>query len=489
MSDLRPNFLLIFTDQHRGDCLGVEGHPVLQTPYLDEIAGMGVRFSNAYSTCPVCVPARRTLMSGRSEAKHGVLTNYDTWMDGPTLPGELSRAGYQSHLVGKLHLWPQRKLYGFDSADWADGPHRSPWVSDYDRFLEREGVRIPDGGTAHGCSQNGWVARPWHLDERLHFTNWCADRAIEFLERRDPTVPFFLNVSFHQPHQPCTPPQVYWERYINRDLPEPVVGDWARVFAGPQRGLPVTSWRTALDPEVMRQFRAGYFGCINHIDDQIGRLLYSLPRNTVILFVSDHGEMLGDHQWIRKCNGLQGSVRVPFLVRMNGGSKIAPGRVLDAPVGLMDVMPTILDLAAIDVPPACDGRSLAPLLRGEIATVRSHVHGECALVPSLNSGMQFVTDGRTKYIWHPGTGNELLFNLVDDPMELRNLANESTAVEIRARWRRVLVQELAGRPEGFVRDGELQILGGPTPFCLPGFERKPMTFDHPIARGAGLVIG
>ncbi len=489
MTDSRPNILLLVTDQHRADCLGLAGHPVLQTPYLDELGAGGARFTQAYSTCPVCVPARRTLLTGQSESRHGVFTNYETTLSGPTLPGELARAGYQTHLVGKLHLWPHRKLYGFASADWADSPHRSPWVSDYDRFLEREGCRIPDGGTAHGCSQNGWAARPWHLDERLHFTNWCADRALEFLERRDPTVPFFLNVSFHQPHQPCTPPQAYWDRYIDAELPQPVVGDWARVFPGPQRGLPVASWRTALEPAVMQQFRAGYYGCINHIDDQIGRLLYRLPRNTVVLFVSDHGEMLGDHQWIRKTNGFQGSVHVPFLLRLPSSAGVPPGMVVDAPVGLMDVMPTLLELADAACPEQVDGRSVLPLLRGEAATRRPHLRGECALVPTAGSGMQFVTDGCTKLIWYPGTGRCQLFDLTHDPEERHDLAADPQWADARARWEAVLVAELAGRPEGFVRDGRLQVLGGPTALCLPGFERQPLTFDHPIAHGAKLLLG
>ena len=312
----RPNILLFMTDEQRGDCLGIDGHPVLQTPYLDELATSGVRFRRAYSACPVCVPARRTLMTGRKPASHGVLMNEVGWLDGPTLPGELSRAGYQTHLVGKLHLFPRRKLYGFDSADWADSPRGTPASDDYQLFLAREGVRGWNPGVAHGAHPNGWVARPWHLSEHLHFTNWCADQALEFLHRRDPTVPFFLKVSFYPPHQPCTPPQPYWDRYMAMDLPEPVVGDWARVFDGPVRGLSVTSWRTALEPELIRQYRAGYYGSINHIDDQIGRVLAALPPDTVIVFVSDHGEMLGDHQWIRKRNGFEGSARIPFLLRL-----------------------------------------------------------------------------------------------------------------------------------------------------------------------------
>ncbi len=470
MHDTRPNILLLITDQQRGDCLGIEGHPVLQTPYLDHTAAAGVRFRHAYTACPVCIPARRTLLTGLSPAHHGVLMNYDTWLHAPTLPGVLSSAGYHTHLCGKLHLWPYRKLYGFDSADWSDGPHHCEGDDDYARFLRREGVHVPDSAMAGGQDINGWVARPWHLDERLHFSNWCADNALEFLQRRDPTRPFFLNVSFLHPHQPCSPPQAYWDRYMAMELPEPHVGGWARVFDGPQRGLPPASWRTALEPAVMRQYRAGYYGSINHIDDQIGRILRHVPRNTIVAFVSDHGEMLGDHQWIRKRNAFEPSARVPFLLRFPDALQVPQGAVRDEVVELMDVMPTLLDAAGVTPPAGLDGKSLMPLLRGATAPWRAYVHGECAIVPSLNSGMQYVTDGRRKYIWYPGAGMEQYFNLENDPREMVELSGAPEYAAEIAMWRARLIKELAGRPEGFTDGTRLLTLNGPTPVCLPGFE-------------------
>ena len=463
ITDPRPNIVLFMTDEQRGDCLGIDGHPVLQTPYLDELAATGVRFRRAYSACPVCVPARRTLMTGKRPASHGILMNAVGWLDGPTLPGELSRAGYQTHLVGKLHLFPRRRLYGFDSSVWADSPSGAPASDDYQLFLSREGVRSWNAGVAHGAHQNGWVARPWHLPENLHFTHWCADQALDFLHRRDPTVPFFLKVSFHQPHQPCTPPQPYWDRYVAMDLPEPVVGDWARVYDGPQRGLSVTSWRTALTPELMRQYRAGYYGSINHVDDQIGRVLTALPANTVVLFLSDHGEMLGDHQWIRKRNAFEGSARIPFMLRMPPGPRwqATRGQVRNELVELMDVMPTLLDIAGVDVPDGVEGTSLLPLILGDRSSWRPFLHGECAIVPTLDSGMQYLTDGRRKYIWYPGTGSQHYFDVDNDPREMEDL---SASPEHRAdieEWRARLALELDGRPEGFVEDGKLRVTGGP----------------------------
>ncbi len=472
----RPNILLLMTDQHRGDCLGIEDHPVLQTPYLDEMGGEGLHFRKAYTSCPVCIPARRTLMSGRKPANHGVLMNYGTHMDCPTLPGELSKAGYQTHLCGKLHLWPDRKLYGFDSADWSDGPHKDGGDDDYQRFLREQGLTYPAAGSAHGMNVNGYPARPFHLDERFHFTNWVTDRALNFLERRDPTAPFFLKVSYLHPHQPLTPPQCYWDRYINMDLPEPKVGDWARIYDEPQDGQWVCAWRFAANRAVQKQMQAGYYGCINHIDNQIGRILNRLPKDTVIIFTADHGEMLGDHQWIRKRSAFEPSARIPFLMRFPKSMGIEQMRKIDEAVELMDVMPTLLDVAGVDIPSGVDGKSLMPLLRGEDTNWRDYVHGECADVPTENTGMQYLTDGKKKFIYHPGPGREYFFDLENDPDEMHDLsADPAYAKEIDV-WRKRLIKELEGRPEGFTDGKKLNVLGSNTSFCMPGYENSNPRF-------------
>jgi arylsulfatase A-like enzyme len=323
---------------------------------------------------------------------------------------------------------------------------------------------------AGGQNVNGWVSRPWHLDERLHFSNWCADKALEFLQRRDPTLPFFLKVSFLHPHQPCSPPRDYYERYMDMELPEPYVGEWAKVFDGPQRGLPIASWRTALEPQLMRQYRAGYYGSINHIDDQIGRILNRLPGNTLVLFTSDHGEMLGDHQWIRKRNAFEPSARIPLVMNFPRSMSIPERQVRSEPVQLMDLMPTLLEAAGVPIPDTVDGRSLLPLLRGE-GGWREYIHGECAAVPSMDSGMQYVTDGKRKYIWYPGPGTEQYFDLENDPREMHDLAGDTDRQAEIAKWRKRLVKEIDSRPEGFVQDGELATLGRNSPFCLPGYEQ------------------
>ncbi len=474
MSDERPNILLLMTDQHRGDGIGLET-PILQTPQLDRIATAGVHCQRAYSACPVCVPARRTLMTGRRPSSHGVMMNYHTHLDQPTLPHTLGEAGYQTALCGKLHLWPHFARHGFEHFAWSDGPFARE-MDDYQRYLRREGVRLPDTSQAHGVGANATPVRPWHLDENLHFSNWCVTEALEFLERRDPTRPFFLNVSFLHPHQPYTPPRFYYDRYMAmaEELPEPVVGDWARVYDQTTRGSdPQNTWRLNPPRRVMQEMRAGYYACINHIDDQIGRLLLRLPKNTVVVFCSDHGEMLGDHQWLRKRTPYEPSARVPMMFQFRGTHDygVTPGQKIDRPVELMDLMPTLLELAGAPIPESVEGASLLPLMRDPQSAWREYVHGECAAVTSADSGMQYLTDGRRKYIWWPGQGREQFFNLEADPQELHDLAQAGERSEEIATWRERLVAELTGRPEGFVQEGKLVKLAGPTSLYMPGYER------------------
>lgn len=220
----RPNLLLITTDQQRGDCLGCEGHPVLQTPYLDELAERGARFTRAYSAVPSCTPARAAILTGMDQWNHGRLTMAGTdALEYPaTLPGELAKAGYHTQAVGKMHFFPQRRLYGFHNMVLDESGRRfGDFISDYHLWFERhkEGEY---GYRDHSIDWNSWMARPSHLPEHLHPTHWTASEGIHFLRRRDPTKPFFLWLSFARPHSPYDPPRVYWDMYINNDrVPRP----------------------------------------------------------------------------------------------------------------------------------------------------------------------------------------------------------------------------------------------------------------------------
>ncbi|MGC0144996.1 arylsulfatase [Pseudactinotalea sp. Z1732] len=464
--EVRPNILLITTDQHRGDTLGVEGHPVVQTPNLDWLARSGTRFRRAYSETPSCVPARRTLMSGQEPAAHGMvgMTSVD-WHPAYTLPGELSRTGYQTRLIGKLHLEPKRKRYGFDHLELADtqyeyAPDEPDFSNDYVDWLRTQADGSSIGpAVAHGVNANSWVSRPSHLPEHQTHTFWCASRAIEFLAKRDPSAPFFLNLSFLDPHPPLTPPTLYYERYMSQELPGPVVGDWADEV-DPAQGADVMGWRLNLDSQRMKQARAGYYGLINHVDDQVGRVVDFLRRHklladTMIIFTSDHGEMLGDHNLYRKTFPYEASARVPFFITPPASLEIPSDIVSELPVGLQDVLPTVFDAAGIPIPEAVTGRSLMPIVRGQGPVEwRSYLHGEHSGHYDYVDGAHFLTDGQSKYIWFSQTGREQFFDISTDPHELRDLTLGSEWVDLEP-WRAELASRLQERPGGVVENGQL----------------------------------
>ena len=449
----QPDILLIMTDQWRGDCLSLERHPVLLTPNIDEIGGRGTHFRRAYVTCPSCIAARRSLLTGQFPATNGVVGFVDDIpIKSPTLPQLLRDAGYRTALAGRhMHQSPYTRSYGYQTQVLG-----SNYVGndDHARWLEKH---APDSGgvKGHGISFNGWTAKPWQLADHLHLTNWTVQRSRAFLCKQSGKQPLFLTASFIAPHPPLIPPAFYYERYRRMELPPVAIGDWA---VPPENNLPVNSSRVNLTGEALRSCQAGYYGLINHIDDQIRRILNPIEclvdSNTVILFTSDHGEMLGDHYLFRKSLPYEGSARIPFLIQ---GPGLPADQVLDAPVCLEDIMPTVLDLAGVPIPASVDGRSVVPLLTGKQPTWRPYLHGEHA------GTAHFLTDGVEKYIWFAADGREQFFNLKDDPTECHDLSRTVNLAE----WRNRLIRELRNRPEGFT-DGKKLIAGCRYAPVIPG---------------------
>ncbi len=461
-----PNIILIATDQHRSDCLGLAGHPVLQTPNLDFLGASGTFFRSAYAESPSCIPARRTLISGQAPSANGMVGFQEgvAWDPPHTIAGELSKAGYQCEMVGKMHLWPQRKRYGFHRMALADST-RGP-NNDYLDWLSGE-VPTDRWAMAHGVSPNGWIARPTHLHETQTHTFWCISQAIEFLEKRDPEMPYFLYVGFIDPHPPLTPPGFYYDRYARQELPAPVIGDWIDPDFRPRKGQdpegPETRAELALDDAAMHDFRAGYYGLINHVDDQVGRLLQYLRDTTLLdetfmLFTSDHGEMLGDHHMLAKVAGFDGAARIPFLARAPRSFGLPSGTIVDAPVGLQDVLATLVDAAGMRLPATVTGRSVLPLMAGSSAGIppwRDVLHGEHAPAYAGDYGMHYLVDGHVKYIWHTQSGREFFFDLDGGAGEERNLIDDPAWSDQVAAFRHRLIEILTDRVEGFVDRGEL----------------------------------
>ena len=463
----RPNILLIMTDQQRGDCLSIDGHPVLLTPTMDHLAAAGVRFTNAYSTCPSCIAARRSLLSGQFPATHGIVGYRDhiEWDAPPTLPGVLRQAGYHTYLVGRsMHQHPPRKRYGYDHQVLHGRD------SDYGEWLRERQPPGAGGYYGTGVMHNDWTARPWHMAESLHHTNWTVNEALRFLKNCDPSCPYFLTVSFLAPHPPLIPPACYMERYLRVDLPEPVIGDWATPPDNQGLGMGQAPNQVNLTGEALRSCRAAYYGLINHIDDQINRILNTVTginlRETIVCFTADHGEMLGDHYGWRKSLPYEPAACVPLIVRAPEGLGVRPGAVCDRVTCLEDVMPTLLDLAGVEVPDTVEGRSLRPLLAGEDPAWRDCVHVEHA--PRFHA----LTNGKEKYVWFVPDGREQFFDLAADPQERHDLIADTAAAARVEHYRARLVQELQGRPEGFT-DGARLIPGRPYGPVLPHAAPKP----------------
>jgi arylsulfatase A-like enzyme len=249
--------------------------------------------------------------------------------------------------------------------------------------------------------------------------------------------------------------------YVDRDLAEIPVGGWAARHDIPHRGLERTAWRGRLSPEQNQRMRAAYMGLCTHIDYELGRLMERLARlgvleDTLILFTSDHGDMMGDHHMHRKTYAYEGSARIPFLIRYPAGLDV-PSGVFVHPVGLQDVMPTLLEVAGVPIPDSVTGKSVLRAVRGE--PWREFLHGEHSPCYSLEEAMHYLTDGRAKYIWFPATGEEQFFDLAEDRQEKADLARDPAHAERLATWRRRLIALLAERGDGF-SDGERLLTRG-----------------------------
>lgn len=479
MTEKRPNVVLVCVDQWRGDCLSIDGHDVLHTPHLDELALRGARFTRAYSATPTCVPARMALLTGLSQRTHrrvgyqdGVPFDIET-----TLPGEFRRHGYQTQAIGKMHYSPTRARLGFDDVLLHDGylhfgRKRERAVETYDDYVPWLRAQAGQSAVAdyfdHGVSCNSYVARPWDKDESLHPTSWAVTQAISWLYRRDPTAPFFMYLSFHRPHPPLDPPAWAFEQYLDAAPYEPVVGDWSESFAEYRKDHLHQAFAARFPPHILRRARAGYYGHLAHIDMQLNRFVEVLhefgeKENTYICFVSDHGDMLGDHHLFRKGFPYEGSARIPFLLAGPGLADHG-GTARDEVTELRDVMPTLLDCAGLPIPDSVEGRSLLPLAKGaQAADWRSSLHGEHTL---LGQSLQWITDHRWKYVWLSKTGQEQLFDLRADPNETTDLAGDRTYADELSRLRRTLVDELRDRPEGYV-EGDRLVSGRPALTLLP----------------------
>lgn len=453
----RPNILLIMTDQHRADWLGCAGNAGVDTPHIDSLASRGVRFARASCNSPVCAPSRAAVASGLYPHRTGVLHNKHNYpLDCPTYYQALRRAGYRVGVVGKTDLHKADHYYGAtgdlpllyhfgfthphetegkgNAGKAGDGPSDSGTeeaagfriAGPYQHYLRERGLLRPFLQERTRSDER----RTWHAEstgippEHVH-DSYIGGKACEFIERVPADAPWHLFVSFVGPHNPWDAPAAYADLFAERSYPDSAESDgegkpaWVRKrMAKQSRGL--TS-------EQLLRTKRHYAGAIRLIDEWVGQLLERLDRrgftdNTIVVFCSDHGEMMGDHGLFLKTVMYEGALRVPLIVA--DPRRPRAGHVSDALVELVDLHPTILDWAqAGGDQAALDGRSLAPLLDGD-----SDEHKDYQISELLNCRM--IADRRYKYIESYNDEPEL-YDLRHDPGERRNLCGERPDVAAR----------------------------------------------------------
>jgi arylsulfatase A-like enzyme len=469
----RPNILFICTDQQRYDALGCYGNGQIQTPAIDGLAGEGVLFEQCYVQNPVCAPSRASLLTGRYPRAHGL------WANGVALPRHetiftrvLADAGYDCGLIGKLHLaacyrgrTEPRRDDGFRSFEWAHDPTHGAPENAYHRWLEERYPDLYAAAMADGPGRRGHdPVRFDTMPTAAHYSRWVGERTIEFLRRgRRADRPFFLMANFYDPHHPFVAPREYLERYDAAALPRPIGGPEElatkppiqaeasqRGYAGLARGF------GEYEPRELQQVIAAYYAMVTLVDDEVARVLAALDElglreDTLVVFTSDHGEMLGDHGLLLKGPLLyEGAVRVPLILRWPG--HLPPGARRAELVQWIDLCPTVLAAAGAPPLPRNQGQSLLPLARGE----RDASPRGWALCEYRDSGHPYdppvhvtmLRRGRYKLIVQHGapaagrarTGE--LYDLEADPRELRNLWDDPAAAPLRAELQEVLLDVL-----------------------------------------------
>ena len=432
-SAAQPNIVLVMADQLMPFLTGAYGHPVVQTPNLDRLVARGVRFDSAYTPFPLCAPARAALLTGRYASSIGCFDNAAPFSaDVPTIAHHLTNAGYETVLSGKMHFVGPDQLHGFRHRLTTDiFPAGMDWVPTVD-----EHGRFPRGGHAHSYVPPQVGVRPW--TKFLSYDEETTYRACDFIRersRRDAAEPYFLLASLHHPHDPFHVTQELWDLYEGApiEVPEPwdgvprsVLDQWCDEAHG-------SAEVDLADSDNMRALRRAYYGLVTYVDRKLGQILEALDETgqaseTVVIFTSDHGDMLGERGMVQKRCFYEWSARVPLIVTFPDGRY--EGARVDTPVSLMDIAPTLLDLTNVDVRERTDmdAETLLTLLDGTARgdrVVFSEYHAEKVHAPAF-----MVRRGDHKYVYIHGHGTQL-FDLATDPSERHDLSGlpESTAIQ------------------------------------------------------------
>lgn len=424
----QPNILLITTDQQRYDTIAAAGYPYMITPNLDALASDGCLFQSCCSPNPACLPARHNILTGLPAKYHTFDTNYfdDSHcipFSLPTFPQILSDHGYDTAAIGKMHFQPYRRHNGFARLELMDEIPRFQEDDDYAMYLRQNGYSSLQ--SIHGVRHLLYMQPQQSLvKEKDHGSAWVADRTISYLKQRSKNRPFLIWAGFIEPHPPFDVPHSYAHLYDHADLPVPsITHTGLSTLAEENKAIADNPSR-----QTIQRIRQLYASSITFVDHQIGRILEELKKqdildDTLIIFTSDHGEMLGDLGTWQKFLPNRPSSCVPLILRWPG--HIASGTFENRLVDLNDLMPTILDTAGLEYPDngiTLPGGSLLHMDRKDRRyQYIEHEHGSrrwCSIL-----------DSRWHYTWYYGGGREEFFDLENDPQETENLMENSQMKE------------------------------------------------------------
>ncbi len=434
----QPNILLITADQLRVDCLGCYDNPVIRTPNIDALAENGVRFDSAFTAATVCVPSRQSILTGQYPSKHGAKGNGSAIPEGTaTFVSSLHDAGYQTAALGKMHFYPPYADYGFDAMELAEqhGPGR--YMDDYHAYLDEIGLfdtwdewdqveeKRKTAPTHYWEQYGGQVS---DIPEEHYHSTWITDRTLEFIETRDTNRPFFAWMSFIKPHHPFDPPAPYDQKYNPEDipLPQPQTG-WQdkpllKRYHDPREAFFDT--RNMTEDE-LRQIITLYYGTIEHIDLQVGRILDYLKQsnlmdNTVIVFTSDHGDYLGQFGLFLKHPNLpyDGLAKAPLII---SGADVSKSTQTDTLTSLVDLAPTFISLAKSDKLRRTQGMDLSSILSGNIQDSDRE-----AIYCESGDGALGVITASHKSIYDPQRQITEVYDRQNDMLEQNNIAEQET---------------------------------------------------------------
>ena len=432
----QPNILIIMVDQLNGTLFPDGPADWLHAPHIKALAARSTRFANSYTASPLCAPARASFMSGQLPSATRVYDNAAEFASAiPTYAHHLRRAGYQTCLSGKMHFVGPDQLHGFEERLTTDiYPADFGWTPDYRKPGERIDWWYHNMGSVTGAGV-AEISNQMEYDDEVAYH---ATRKLYDLSRGHDARPWCLTVSFTHPHDPYVARKKYWDLYNDCEHLEPVVPEIAYDDLDPHsRRLydAMDAKNFDITPEHIRRARQAYFANISYLDDKVGELVQTMKdtrQQATILFVSDHGDLLGERGMWFKMSFFDGSARVPLMI---AAPEMEPGLV-ETPVSTIDVTPTLCDLAGVDmteVMPWTSGESLVPLGQGggRTAPVAMEYAAEGSQAPLVS-----LRDGKWKYN-RCALDPEQLFDLEADPHELTNLAeapeHQDTLAALRAK--------------------------------------------------------